>query len=68
MFNTVTFSLAFNHFQEVIELWKVILSIEKFYVSNDTSNHTHAHQLIKPERGFLQVQVLYIPLSTKESD
>ena len=55
--NTVTFSVVFNHFREVKELWKVIFLIVKSLVSNGTSNHTHVSQPIELGRGFTQVEI-----------
>ena len=55
--NTVTFSVVFNHFREVKELWKVIFLIVKSHVNNSTSNHTHVSQPIELGRGFTPVEV-----------
>ena len=55
--NTVTFSVVFNHFREVKELWKVIFLIVRSHVSNGTSNHTHVSQPIELGRGFTQVEI-----------
>ena len=55
--NAVTFSVVFNHFREVKELWKVIFLIVRSHVSNGTSNHTHVSQPIELGRGFTQVEI-----------